>query len=146
MFTIDKTLEIEAPAATVWQVLTDFAAYGQWNPFVPECRCELKPGGAIEMQVQLMAKPQFQREFVREVQPGQGFSYSMKPAPLGLLSSFRSHRIEPLGPTRCRYTSHFELRGPMRHLVLALFRGALEKGFAGMSAGVKQRAESLAKR
>ena len=65
MFTIDKTLEIEAPAATVWQVLTDFAAYGQWNPFVPECRCELKPGGAIEMQVQLMAKPQFQRERAR---------------------------------------------------------------------------------
>ena len=27
-------IEIEAPAERVWQVLTDFAAYPEWHPFI----------------------------------------------------------------------------------------------------------------
>ena len=27
-------IEIESPAERVWQVLTDFAAYPEWNPFI----------------------------------------------------------------------------------------------------------------
>jgi hypothetical protein len=29
---IDTSIDIEAPAATVWAALTDFAAYPEWNP------------------------------------------------------------------------------------------------------------------
>lgn len=143
MFVIDKTLEIAAPAETVWQVLTDFGAYGLWNPFVSECRCDLRAGGAIEMQVHLAKKPQFQREWIVEVLPGRGFSYRMKPVPLGGMRSFRSHRIEPLDTGRSRYHSHFEIDGWLQPLVLGLFRGGLERGFEGMNQGVKRRAESL---
>lgn len=143
MFQLDHTLEIDAPAETVWKVLTDFQSYGEWNPFTVSAKCDLKPGGAIEMQVKLMAKPQFQREWIREVTPGQGFSYAMKPMPLGALRSFRSHRIEPVSATHCRYRSHFEIQGWLEGLVLALFRGAFERGFGGMSQGIKSRAESL---
>jgi hypothetical protein len=30
--TINTTVDISAPAQAVWDVLTDFAAYGEWNP------------------------------------------------------------------------------------------------------------------
>lgn len=143
MFIIDKTLDIAAPADLVWEVITDFARYGEWNPFIRECRCDLKPGGAIEMQVQLTSKPQFQREWIKAVTPGQGFVYNMKPVPLGALRSERSHRIESLGPDRSRYHSHFELDGWLSPLVLSLFKGGMQRGFEGMSNGIRQRAEKL---
>jgi len=143
MFTIDKNFEIAAPASVVWEVLTDFARYGEWNPFVPECKAELAPGGAIDMQVRLMSKPQFQREWIRTVESGKGFSYSMKPMPLGALRSLRSHAIEEVNAERCRYRSHFEMEGWLLPLILAMFRGGLERGFQGMSSGVKTRAEAL---
>jgi uncharacterized membrane protein len=31
---IHTEIEINAPAEKVWRVLTDFAAYPEWNPFV----------------------------------------------------------------------------------------------------------------
>jgi uncharacterized protein YndB with AHSA1/START domain len=32
--TIDTTVDIDASKQAVWDVLTDFAAYGEWNPFL----------------------------------------------------------------------------------------------------------------
>ena len=142
-FVIDKTLEIDAPAEVVWNVITDLPRYREWNPFVVDAKSTLKPGDPIDMQVKLRDKPQFQSEVITEFNPGKGFAYRMKPMPLGALRSLRSHAVEPLGPGRSRYVSHFEIDGWLQFLVLALFREALQRGFEGMSQGIKARAEQL---
>lgn len=143
MFTIDRQLEIDAPVAVVWNVLTDFARYGEWNPFVPEARCELRPGGALEMQVKLGSKPQFQREWVNAVTPGTSFSYSMKAVPLGTLRSLRVQTLAALGGNRTRYTSHFEIAGWLQPVVTGIFGKGMREGFEGMALGLKARAEAL---
>ncbi|WP_281783837.1 SRPBCC domain-containing protein [Sinimarinibacterium flocculans] len=150
MFTIDRMLEIDAPPEVVWKVLTDFARYGEWNPFVPEARCDLRPGGALEMQVRLRDKPgakrQFQREWVNSVTPGTTYSYSMKPVPLGALRSERVQTVAALDAGRCRYTSHFELAGWLHPLVTAVLGDGLRKGFEDMAQGLKRQAEAEARR
>ncbi|MEU0542682.1 SRPBCC domain-containing protein [Nocardia sp. NPDC005978] len=142
-FVIDNSVDIDAPAELVWQVLTDVDNYGEWNPFVPECTTTLEPGTPIDMKVRLVGPPRNQREYIFSNTPGKEFSYKMKPAPLGLLSSHRQHILTPLGDGRTRYESHFELQGPLSPVVGGLLGNALRKGFGGMTAGVKLRAESL---
>ncbi|MDP3859490.1 MAG: SRPBCC domain-containing protein [Stagnimonas sp.] len=142
MFVIEKTLEIQAPAALVWEVITDLGKYPQWNPFLVECRTSFKPGDPIDLQVKLVGKPQPQREWVLEYVEGKRFAYRMKPVP-GTLSSFRSHDVEALGPERTRYRSYFHLQGWLHHVVVALLGSRLQTGFAGMTAGIQQRAEAL---
>lgn len=142
-FRIDKTLEINAPAEVVWQVITDLPRYGEWNPFVRECRSTLKPGDVIEMTVQLTAKPQKVVEVMNEFVPGRRFAYHMKPAPLGALHSLRAHNVEPAGPGTSRYRSEFMLDGWLMPLVRGLLGGAMARGFEGMSQGIKRRAEEL---
>jgi len=142
----DHVHEIDAPAGVVWEVLTDFARYGEWNPFVIACRSTLRPGEPIDLRVKLFAKPQEQREWVTEHTPGRSFAYGMKPFPFGALRSERSHLVEPLGEGRARYTSHFELAGWLLPVVQALLGTRLERGFAGMSAAIKDRSEQLAGR
>lgn len=148
MFTIDRTLDIDAPADVVWAVLTDFLRYGDWNPFVPEARCELRPGGALEMQVRLRDKPgaktQFQREWVNSVTPGKTFSYSMKPVPLGALRSERVQTVEALPDGRTSYTSHFEIAGWLQPLVTGIMGKGLRAGFEDMALGLKRQAEAEA--
>ena len=142
-FVIDRKLEIKAPAEVVWEVITDFAHYQDWNPFLLECSTSLKPGDPIDLKVKLMARPQKQREWVTEHVPGKRFAYSMKPMPAGALSSQRSHDVEVAGPALTRYRSYFHLVGWLMPVVRGLLGGRLEAGFEGMSQGIRVRAESL---
>ncbi|MBY8966864.1 SRPBCC domain-containing protein [Algiphilus sp. NNCM1] len=142
-FVYEENLHIDAPAAIVWEVITDLPRYGEWNPFVSRCQSTLQPGDPIDMTVHLMARPQQQREWITDYDDGHGFAYRMKPVPLGALSSARWHDIRPDGEGRSRYQSHFELRGWMMPVVRGLLGARLRAGFAGMNAAVKQRAEAL---
>ncbi len=143
--TIDHEIEIDAAAETVWEVISDVATYPEWNPFVLSCQTSLKPGAPINMKVRLGKGTQTANEILDEVTPGRGFSYRMKPPPLGALRSYRSHDIEPTDLRRCVYRSHFELTGWLSPLVAALMGSKLQAGFDGMSKGIKTRAESLAR-
>jgi len=141
---VDDEIEIEAPAEVVWSVLTDLDRYGEWNPFITKCRSSLQVGAPIDMVVNhVMPRPMKMREWVRSYTAGREFSYSMKPVPLGALRSERSHLVTPIGPDRCRYESHFALRGWLAPLVGRLFGGGFRTGFPGMVDGVQQRAQQL---
>ena len=47
MKVIHTEIEIHAPAERVWQVLTDLAAYPDWNPFIRSVEGEIKAGPAF---------------------------------------------------------------------------------------------------
>lgn len=141
---ITHSLEAAAPAATVWDVVTDLARYPEWNPFVVACRSTLVPGSPIVMRVRVVpfvAQPQ--SETIFEHVPGRLLSYGLAGLPLGALASRRSHEVESLSSDRSRYVSRFELRGWLAPLVRALLGGRLTTGFTGMSHALVARAESL---
>ncbi|MEU7765285.1 SRPBCC domain-containing protein [Nocardia sp. NPDC049190] len=142
-FVIDLVRDIDAPAELVWQVITDFPRYLEWNPFVSECHSSLTPGEPIDMLVHLAETPRKQREWIRSHTPGRELTYSMKPVPFGALHSLRSHTVTPLADNRSRYESHFELAGWLHPVVVALLGANLRRGFEGMTNGIQRQAESL---
>lgn len=142
-FVIERRLEVEASAAMVWHVLTDLGSYGQWNPFVPECRSTLRPGDPIEMRVKLGNRVSRQVEEMVSFDEGSGFSYRMKPLPFGALSSLRVQRVEAIDEGHCQYHTRFELRGWLMPVVRRLMGQQLHVGFSGMTQGIKRRAEQM---
>ena len=44
---LQTVIRIAAPPARVWQVLTDFAAYGDWNPFIRQIAGDAVPGARL---------------------------------------------------------------------------------------------------
>lgn len=44
--------EIEASAATIWDVLTDFPAYAEWNPYFTEASGQAKPTARVRTMVE----------------------------------------------------------------------------------------------
>ena len=45
--TISSTIDIDASTQDVWGVLTDFAAYGEWNPFMDRIEGTPEVGGKL---------------------------------------------------------------------------------------------------
>ena len=141
---IAHTLDVAAPAGTVWSVVTDLDRYPEWNPFVVACRSTLAVGSPIAMRVRVLpfvAQPQ--RETIFEHVPGRLLRYGIAPLPLGALASSRSHEVEAIADERARYVSRFELRGWLAPLVEGLLGRRLAAGFAAMSTALVTRAETL---
>jgi hypothetical protein len=44
-------VEIKAPPAKVWAVLSDFAHYPEWNPFITSIKGPLAAGGQLEIRM-----------------------------------------------------------------------------------------------
>lgn len=58
MSNIRTNLTIAAPPERVWAVLTDFAAYPQWNAVISRARAELREGGRIKFRIKIEASPE----------------------------------------------------------------------------------------
>ena len=77
-------IEIEAPPERVWAVLTDFASYPDWNPFIASIQGDLAEGSELRV----------------ELTPPEAGSFRFRPR---LLRLIRDQEL--------RWKGHFLLRG-----------------------------------
>jgi hypothetical protein len=48
---VDTEIQIAAPADRIWKILTDFSAYGDWNPFIKGVRGQPAPDATLEFDL-----------------------------------------------------------------------------------------------
>ena len=140
---IETAIDIDATPSDVWRVLSDFAAYPDWNPFIRRIEGAPLPGNRLSITVQ----------------PPGGRSMSFRPVVLaaererelrwlgrvllpGLFDGEHSLRLEAMNG-RCRFVHAETFRG----LLVPLFAGTLdatERGFAAMNEALKRRVERVA--
>ncbi len=141
---IRSEIEIEAAPETVWQVLADFAAYPEWNPFIRTAEGELVTGGEIAVTIEPPGhRATGFRPKLLSVQPGRGFSWLGHLFVPGIFDGEHIHVIEALGPDRARYSQREEFRGLLVPLLGTMLRDT-ERGFHAMNAALKARAEGAA--
>ncbi len=44
-------VEIDAPVERVWEIMTDFEAFPDWNPFIKKMRGDLEVGATLHEKV-----------------------------------------------------------------------------------------------
>jgi hypothetical protein len=137
-------IEIEATPDRVWEILTDFAAYPEWNPFIQTIEGDAAPGSKLEVRIEppggraMTFKPT-----VLEAAPRQELRWLGRVLVPGLFDGEHSLRIEPMGDSRVRFIQAELFTG----VLVPLFGKGLEKterGFAAMNEALKRRAEATA--
>ena len=123
------TAAIDAPLETVWAVMMDIDAYGEWNPFLyrAECPSPPRPGDPIVLHVRWPnGKTARSPERISTVEPPHAdgettratlaYVYEGLPAKLGLVRGTRFQRLSqsPGGPTS--YDTVEEFSGPLVRL------------------------------
>ncbi|MBA3548265.1 MAG: SRPBCC domain-containing protein [Nannocystis sp.] len=146
------TVDIAAPMATVWQVMIDLDAYGEWNPFVVRVERGLgavAPGSRLKLHVRWHDGGEATSgELVTALEPpGAGrallaYRFTGWLDRLGLVHALRTQTLVPAaGGTR--YESHEAFSGALARAVPI---ARVREGFRRHAAALKARAEALASR
>src|SRR5918994_1661113 len=92
-----REIEIDAPPERVWAVVTDFAAYPEWNPFIRRITGELREGARLEVRIEPPeGRPMTFRPTLRTVEAHRALRWLGCLLLPGIFDGEHSLRIEPL--------------------------------------------------
>jgi hypothetical protein len=135
-------IEIQATPERVWNVLTGFADYPDWNPFIRHLDGPVAVGARLDARIQppggramrfrprlLAATPDRELRWLGHL----GFP--------GVFDGEHSFRIEPMDTDRVRFVQEESFAGLLAPLVLRFVERGTRQGFEAMNRALKVRAE-----
>jgi len=136
---IRTEIEIEASAEGVWNLLTDFAHFPEWNPFIRQVKGSASTGNQLTVTIQPPGgKTMTFKPHVLDAQPNRQLRWIGRVLIRGLFDGEHSFGIEPLGENRVRFTHRERFSG----LFVPFFStGRSQQGFEEMNKALKTRAE-----
>jgi hypothetical protein len=137
-----REIEIDAPPERVWAVLTDFAAYPEWNPFIRRISGEVREGARLEVLIEPPgARATTFKPTVRAVRANRELRWLGRLVLPGVFDGEHTLQIEPMDGDRSRFVQSERFSG----LLVGLVKGTLAKteaGFEQMNVALKARVEA----
>ncbi len=135
-------ISINAPPERVWHLLTDFASFPEWNPFIRRASGEPREGAQLQVYLQPSgAKGMTFRPKVLKAEPNRELRWQGHFLIPGLFDGEHIFTIEPLEAGDVRFVQRELFTG----ILVPLFARLLEKdtlrGFEEMNQALKLRAE-----
>ncbi len=139
------TVEIEAPAALVWEVLTDFPRYPAWNTFCPGLETSGRLGDMVCMQVRIPGTEQIipVNEYLIAWEPERLLSWEQRPTDDDKDAARRDQYVEAIDQDRCRYFTTDLFLGLNADTIMREHGNWVKQGFDQVAKDVKARAEAL---
>jgi len=141
---IHSSVDIDAPASLVWAVLTDFASYKRWNPFIRAILGTASNGNRLRLTVQREGCPPLSTTsiltYLREPRELRWRQSRMFPALFGTEHRFRIESL-PAGGVRFHVTE--QVNGLLASLLGRGSKRTTEESFHLMNHALKARAERL---
>ena len=140
---ISRETEINASPERVWQVLTNFSMFPDWNPFMRSAEGELKEGARFKVRIQppggmgMTFKPT-----ILKAEPNRELRWLGRLLLPGLFDGEHVMAIEPLEENRVRFVQSETFNGVLVPLfaLMGVFRSTL-RGFEEMNQALKARPE-----
>jgi hypothetical protein len=106
MKTIKTEIDIQAPAETVWEMLSDVDAFPSWNPFITRLEGELRVGGRLAVTIAPPGgRPMTFRPTVKTLVPGRELAWLGSLLIPGLFDGRHRFTIESIGGRHCALPS-----------------------------------------
>jgi len=140
---IRAEIDINASAERVWHILTDFAAFPQWNPFIRHISGELKVGGKLDVYLQPPGQRGMRiRPVVLVAEPSRELRWLGRAWGVPkLFDGEHGFTIERLDTNRVRFVQQEVFSGIFVSLLSSTLSAA-ERGFGEMNEALKTRAET----
>jgi hypothetical protein len=137
---IDTRIEIATSPMHVWGVLTDFARFPEWNPFIVKIEGTPEPGARLRVQIKPPGKSAMTfTPTILVARPGEELRWLGRLLLPGIFDGEHAFELESRGDA-CSFRQSEHFTG----LLVPLLGGALaatERGFEAMNVAIKRRAE-----
>lgn len=135
-------IEIKASAERVWGLLTDFARFPTWNPFIRQVKGDPRVGEQIEVMLQPSGTSGMVfRPTILSVKPGQELRWLGHLLVPGLFDGEHIFTIEPVGANRIRFIQHERFTGMLVPIFSRRLDTDTQRGFEEMNQALKKLAE-----
>ena len=138
---IATAVDLDAPAVAIWRVLTDFAAYPEWNPFIRKIFGEARVGARLDVTAEPMGrKPMTFHPPIRVAEPNRELRWLGRVLVPGIFDGEYAFIIEEQA-VGCRLRHEETFRGLLVPAFGAMLRDT-ERSFHALNLALKRRVES----
>jgi hypothetical protein len=139
---IETDILILGSPERVWKVLTDFAKYPDWNPFIQKASGEAQTGARLKVRmVPPDGKPMTFQPTVRIASPGVELRWLGHLGFPGLFDGEHVFRIEQTGQNQVRFRQTEQFRGILVPLFPKTLYERTKRGFEEMNRALKETVE-----
>ncbi len=131
--TLATTIEINAPITQVWEKLTQFESYPNWNPFIKEIKGEVAVGNQIEAQIDTMKFKPIVLVFDQEKE----FTWKGKLLFTGIFDGKHSFKLQKIDENTTRFFQTEEFYGILVPLLKKKLNSDTLEGFNKMNRALK---------
>jgi len=139
---VSAEIEINSYPESVWKILTDFATYDQWNPFINKIIGLPTEGSKIDIYIETPSgKNRKYSPRITKVEEGRELRWSGKSSLPGFLNAEHIFIIEELRPERVRFIQREVFNGLLTRIFGKGVDIDIRQGFQDMNDALKKRAE-----
>jgi hypothetical protein len=138
-------INIDATPERVWQVLSDFRSYPQWNPFITRADGAAKPSSRLVLRMQPVgARGVTLRPTVVEATPGHRLRWLGRLGMPGIFDAEHSFTITGRDEGGVRLSQDERFKGVLVPLMARSLDRHTQPAFEAMNTALKHRAEQPA--
>jgi hypothetical protein len=139
---LTSQIDIDATPERVWQVLSDFASYPQWNPFITKAEGHAQPRSRLVMRMQPVgARGVTLRPTVLEATPRRRLRWQGRYGMPGIFDAEHSFTLTPRMEGGVRLSQDERFTGVLVPLMARSLDRHTLPAFAAMNTALKHRAE-----
>jgi hypothetical protein len=110
-YTLQVSVEIHTSPQRVWAVLTDRAAYPEWNPFIVSSRGQLRPGATLVNRMHDATGDTTFTPVVQVVDPGRELQWIGRVGPGAIFDGRHTFTIQQIRPGLVLFTQREDFTG-----------------------------------
>lgn len=142
MKTLITEILINADTGKVWQVLTDFPSYPDWNPFIKTIKGDLITGSRLNATMKLEGRKEKSfRPWVISVTPGEKLCWREKFLFKGLFDGTHYFTLEKKAEGKTNLIHGENFKGLLTRTILRKTGAGTLSAFEHMNEALKDRAE-----
>lgn len=142
MKTLRTEINIQSSPEKIWEILTDFPSYPDWNPFIREISGDLSVGNKISVTMEIKGrKPDTFKPVLLSVVPNEKLCWRGKNFIKGIFDGTHHFGIEPFENGTVRFIHGESFKGILSGWILRKIGEKTLAGFEKMNLALKNRAE-----